>query len=293
VHVLVGVDYAWHGDLDPKVFENAGYGFIARYLSHDPTKDLSAAEAVAFSKEGLSLVVVWETTTSRALEGFNAGVQDAKEAFARAKDLGMPADRPVYFAVDMDASGPQVEQYFKGVLSVTHDIFRIGVYGGYDVVSWLFNAGYVAYGWQTFAWSEGKVDIRAQMQQGKVVNVQGIDCDWDKGTGEDFGQWKSGEHTAFRTNKEKAQASAAAKRAEFTAATAATAAAAKPAPAVTPTAAATASSNTAAISSPSNMAASASRMKAVLQMEQRHSGVSRSTGVDPVTPGSDGKPAPA
>ena len=40
-----GLDYAWHGALRPQAFIDAGYSFVCRYLSRDPTKDIDAAEA--------------------------------------------------------------------------------------------------------------------------------------------------------------------------------------------------------------------------------------------------------
>jgi hypothetical protein len=70
---VFGVDYAW-GRPGAAALKRAGAKFACRYLSHDTTgKNLTRAEADELSAAGLWLVVVWETTANRALDGRAAG----------------------------------------------------------------------------------------------------------------------------------------------------------------------------------------------------------------------------
>jgi Rv2525c-like, glycoside hydrolase-like domain len=185
-----GLDYAWT-TISPASHRAVGSSFACRYLS-DSSKDLSAAEARQLKAGGISIVVVWETTATRALDGTSAGAVDAHDALAEATRLGMPAGRPIYFAVDFDETPgevPSVADYFKGVNSVL-GVARTGVYGGFWVVSRLFDEGHVKYGWQTYAWSGGQWDSRAQIQQFSNGHlVAGQSCDYDHAIYEDFGQW--------------------------------------------------------------------------------------------------------
>src|SRR3954454_9683507 len=101
-----GIDYAF-GRPTMAALKSAGIKFVCRYLSHSPSKNLTAAEAKKLSDAGIWIVVVWETTAKRALDGYAAGAADARDALAQAQICGMPDDRPIYFAVDWDASAGQ------------------------------------------------------------------------------------------------------------------------------------------------------------------------------------------
>ncbi len=189
-----GVDYAWARP-SPSGLKAAGYTFAARYLSYDTTgKNLTATEAKALWAAGVDVVVVWEQSGTAALNGYSQGVSDAKAASSQAASDGMPTGRPIYFAIDFDAQSSQqsaLNAYFDGVASVI-GVGRTGAYAGYYAIQRLFNAGKIKWGWQTYAWSYGNWDTRAQLRQ--VLN--GITaagdtncCDKDQATALDYGQW--------------------------------------------------------------------------------------------------------
>lgn len=186
-----GLDYAWT-TISVSAHRAIGSTFACRYLSTDPSKNLSLAEAEILRAGGIDVLVVWETAAMRALSGTSAGATDARDALAQAEALKMPAGRPIYFAVDFDETpteATEVADYFKGVNSVL-GASRSGVYGGYWVVKRLLDAGLVKYAWQTYAWSGGQVDHRAQLYQysnGHVVDGQS--CDYNHSLAPDFGQW--------------------------------------------------------------------------------------------------------
>ena len=168
-----GVDWSVAHPPSDAALANAGVTFACRYLSHTSAKNLKLLEAIHLASLGIDLVVVWETTANRALAGHDAGVADATEALRQANHLGMPDDRPIYFAIDFDATAHQLQneitEYFLGVNEVL-GVDRTGVYGGYRQVGAMFDAGLVSFGWQTYAWSSGHWDARAQIQQYKNTN---------------------------------------------------------------------------------------------------------------------------
>ncbi|HEX6468072.1 MAG TPA: DUF1906 domain-containing protein [Streptosporangiaceae bacterium] len=190
---MFGVDYAW-GRPGATALKNAGVKFACRYLSHDTTgKNLTAAEAKQLTAAGIWIVVVWESTAKRALSGHAAGVADAKAARQQADACGMPAGRPIYFAVDFDATAAQqaaINSYLDGAASVLGR-GRVGLYAGYYVVKRAFDAKKITWGWQTYAWSGGHWDKRAQIQQySNDHKINGVGVDYDRSMADDYGQWQ-------------------------------------------------------------------------------------------------------
>ncbi len=188
---ISGCDYS-DARPSPASLRSMGYHFVVRYLSGDPggSKDLSASEAKSLTAAGLDIAVVWETTGTDARDGYNQGIGDAKGAKSEAESVGQPSSRPIYFAIDFDAESgdaASIKEYFKGVASVL-GLSRTGVYGGYYIVNDLLNAKLVTFAWQTYAWSYGKWDSRAQLRQ----TQNGVDhdqLDADEAMAADFGQW--------------------------------------------------------------------------------------------------------
>ena len=194
---LKGVDYSFARP-SPAGLHNEGYSFVARYYSYDNSgthgKILFAPEAQALIGAGLDIVSNWEYAADDALNGFSAGVNDAREAEAQAAAAGAPADRPIYFSVDFDATPAQqtpINSYFDGVASVI-GLARTGAYGGYYVIQRLFDANKIKWGWQTYAWSGGQWDTRAQLRQvqnGITAAGDSACCDEDVSEADDYGQW--------------------------------------------------------------------------------------------------------
>lgn len=193
---IFGIDYAW-GRPTISSMKAAGVKFAARYLSYDTSgKNLTRSEADKLAAAGIWSVVVWETTAARAKTGGRlGGVTDAKAAAGLAQKCGMPESRPIYFAVDFDASQSdwqKIKEYFKGVNSVL-GVERVGMYGGYDPVKWGFEDHMISWGWQTYAWSGGRWVASAQLRQYKNdQRVGGVDCDFDHAMTADYGQWMPG-----------------------------------------------------------------------------------------------------
>ncbi|HEY1958344.1 MAG TPA: DUF1906 domain-containing protein [Polyangiaceae bacterium] len=192
--IATGVDYSWARP-SPSGLKSQGYTFAARYLSYDTSgKNLTKSEATTLWNAGVDVIANWENSSTAALDGYNQGVSDAKAAESQANADGIPAGRPIYFSVDFDATpGDQtpINAYFDGVASVI-GVARTGAYGGYYVIMRLFNAGKIKWGWQTYAWSGGQWDSRAQLRQvqnGITAAGDGDCCDEDQAVATDYGQW--------------------------------------------------------------------------------------------------------
>lgn len=132
--------------------------FVVRYYSHSGSKNLTFAEARAFSDAGIDLVTVWESAGDHA--GFFTraqGVDDATSAHNMAVKIGQPAGTPIYFAVDFDATPADVNAgvvpYFQGVAAGFATIghgnpaYSAGVYGSGFVCDRLFQQGLVTHTW--------------------------------------------------------------------------------------------------------------------------------------------------
>jgi hypothetical protein len=174
----------------------AGVSFVCRYLSEvnplTQVKLLTPGEAKTLSAAGISIVSNYEWYANRALEGFSSGAADARIALSQHTVCGGPSNRPVYFSVDVDCSGDQVATYFKGVASVL-GLSRTGAYGSFRVLKYLFDAGLIQWGWQTYAWSYGAWEPRAHIQQYQNgMTVGGASVDYDRSIKSDFGQWRIG-----------------------------------------------------------------------------------------------------
>lgn len=192
--VAEGVDYA-NERITGAALKAAGKKFVVRYTSpntsSNPGKLVEMSEILSFEAAGIEICLVWETTQTRATNGFNAGIFDAKAADAIRKARGLPPDMPLYFVAQDagDITGPQCVQYFKGVASVL-GLKRIGAYGGLAVIKYLFDRNLITYGWQTYAWSGGQWDARAQLQQyHNGVKVAGQTVDLCRAMKADFGQY--------------------------------------------------------------------------------------------------------
>lgn len=183
----LGIDYSF---ARPSAVAMAKkYKFVCRYLSSDSGKALSKAELSGLHSHGLSVVLVWEDSASAALGGKTQGIADAKAALGQANALGI-IDRPIYFAVDFDATPAQqatINAYMQGVASII-GLERTGVYGGYYVTTRCLEAKVAKWFWQTCAWSGGQIQNGVHIYQNGQSDFNG-GADIDEAWQEDYGQW--------------------------------------------------------------------------------------------------------
>lgn len=202
------VDYPWS---HPGAGALKAYGVqgVMRYLSHDATKTLQRPEADDLAAHGIPMGVVFEDMATRAMDGFQAGANDAQVAVQMASgkrkgysNLEMPSDRPIYFAADFDSQWPQIAQYYAGAASVLGKD-RVGIYGGLAAITGAANAGY-RWLWQTVAWSGGVWHPKATLRQelGEVT-INTVQCDVNDHQQADWGQWVPGGEVDIVTPQDK------------------------------------------------------------------------------------------
>lgn len=195
---MLGLDFAG-GRPGGAAILGAGYGFVVRYLSSGgsslPGKQLLAWEAEDYRANGVAVVSNWETTATRMLAGYAAGVEDAAAALAQVLACGGRADRPIYFSADWDATEADqisIDDYLHGAATVL-GAGQVGIYGGYWPVSRALDHGTAQWAWQTGAWSGSNVDPRINLYQRiGFVAVGGVQCDVNEARTVDYGQWSAG-----------------------------------------------------------------------------------------------------
>lgn len=166
-----GVDYSFARP-DPNTLAARGVKLAGRYLWRDKyddgrtNKGINAAELGALTAAGIDVFFIYEEDGKELLGGFAAGVRVATAAETFRIALGVGAV-PIYFNVDYDAPAtdmPKILDALRGVASVI-GLERVGLYAGFGPIKAAFDAGLIRWGFQTYAWSGGKWDPRAQLQQ--------------------------------------------------------------------------------------------------------------------------------
>ncbi|MCP2166713.1 DUF1906 domain-containing protein [Goodfellowiella coeruleoviolacea] len=203
-----GLDYST-GPPSAAAVRAAGYEFVVRYVSRPGNpKNITAPEFADLTGNGVAVALVFETTAERALSGYAGGAADARTAADQASGVGMPGDRPIYFAVDFDAQPNQlgvIDDYLRGAASVIGSR-RVGVYGSQLVTRHCLDVGSTHFAWQSAAWrggdgSAGPPDRRVHLfQRRDTVQVDGVSCVVNDSNATDFGQWPKGAGSVSKDN---------------------------------------------------------------------------------------------
>lgn len=188
---IAGCDYSFSRPSTASL-KSAGISFVCRYLSTDPGKNLTAAEAKGLLAAGISIVVNWETTGTTAKGGYQAGLADAQAARAQATAIGVPKTVPIFYSVDWDVAldeVPEVLDYLHGLADAEGSKDRVGVYGGFVIIAAAALAGFTML-WQTYAWSGGEWEPTAQLRQvSNDQSIGGASVDLDEALSSSYGQW--------------------------------------------------------------------------------------------------------
>jgi len=196
--MIPGMDAA--AAVSPAVARQLGAQFVCRYLAPYPSqawKLITPNELRDLHAAGIPVVFNWESDGTPG-NGWGTGVDAAQQAQAllndRATALGDPsiAQAPVIFTfADVDvaqANIPTLIDAHNGAASVL-GLDRCGGYGGIGAITALFDAGAITFGWQTYAWSGGRWDPRAQLRQCANSLADGVPHDYDEAWADDYGQW--------------------------------------------------------------------------------------------------------
>jgi len=167
VSEIPGFDFSFTKP-DAGAMVDAGYAFAIGYVSPNPAKNLPADVLAAYRDMGILVGLVWESTAGRALEGHAAGAADGRAAENQANAVGYPVDAVIFFAVDQDTTAadyPAIQAYAEAFNEATWR--PVGIYGEADVIDHFVPPAVppVRYGWQTAAWSAGRLSSKANLYQ--------------------------------------------------------------------------------------------------------------------------------
>jgi hypothetical protein len=181
--------------------------FAGRYLQFSKTytdhRCLSVHEAQSHAAHDVDLISWWENspdhvgshTEQRALDGRQAGIDDAKRAFLIHSEVFGAPHALVLFTVDCNPTGSRILPYMDGACSEI-GVERVGIYGPHGVVKAALDAGVASVACQCWGWSQGNWDPRAQIHQcgesPRVFYVGSMQCDRLQAFTPKFGQWRYG-----------------------------------------------------------------------------------------------------
>ena len=167
-----GFDYAGMSGLDASLVQdmyNDGVRFVGRYLfaqQYPNGKGISAAEAQLYLNAGISIFLYYEVNSSDALGGQTRGEQLGQQALVQATALGVPTGTPIICCCDTGVTDAQasgiVMQFLQGFASQLPD-YRIGIYGGANVMEACYNLSPNYWRVQAGAWGAnefGPIDVR-------------------------------------------------------------------------------------------------------------------------------------
>lgn len=185
-----------------------GIDFACRYYPLGLGKSLSKAEAQELSDAGIDIVTVFETSGDRALEGADAGTQDAGKFLAAATELGQPEGSGAYFTVDTDVTDPDdiasVIDYFTAIKAGLGGHFRPGGYCEGTLAADMLAQRIIELWWVPGAggWDGSRAEAAArrpditQAPERPMPNPLGLDYDPNiagdpnSDVAPDFGQWR-------------------------------------------------------------------------------------------------------
>ncbi|MDR0918981.1 MAG: DUF1906 domain-containing protein [Oscillospiraceae bacterium] len=130
---------------------NNGYRYIGRYLTGTAggvLKNLTKTEAQAILNAKLKFFPIYQSGgTSNEYFTKEQGALDAESAINAAAEIGIPKGTIIYFAIDYDSLGEQIESnvipYFEGVSTyMLESMYKVGIYGTRNACSQVSEKGY-------------------------------------------------------------------------------------------------------------------------------------------------------
>lgn len=177
-----GVDYSFSRPSLTALKAN-DVSFVCRYLSYNPDKSINSAELAALHNANLGVVFNWENSANDMAGGASNGRTYALAAQRQLNALGVHSDIPVYFSCDTDITSSAQMGNVTAFLTAAANVLgshRVGVYGQYAVIERVVGTSYCTWGWQTLAWSNGKVSSKAHIYQyhnGALIGGGNVDLD--------------------------------------------------------------------------------------------------------------------
>lgn len=123
-----------------QVLISEGYDTVGRYLTNVSgglNKKIQPGELETMFSLGLNVYPIYQTLGRDASYfHYDQGFEDAKKAYDAARSYGFPEETIIYFAVDFDALGYQIDNniipHFQGInarMRQLNQFYKIGIYG--------------------------------------------------------------------------------------------------------------------------------------------------------------------
>lgn len=183
------IDQSW-GYIDPPTTARLGVKLVADYLSYDTSKNWTVAQVKAYHAAGVAVLLNWESEPGRPLLGAGAGREDATEAVRLARALIAQVGQPsqavsIVFSCDRDVNSGQwgvIDAYYSATKAIVNAAgFLNGAYGEADLIDHLKGNGLISSGWETCAWSGGRVSPNADLYQSSINDtLGGASVDFDQ-----------------------------------------------------------------------------------------------------------------
>lgn len=163
----LAIDYSYARP-DPALIVACGVRAVLRYVSRyrDNSKNVTMGELVALWAAGLATPLVWEQSKVDALGGATLGATYGAMAGAYLRDFGHPSDVALSVACDTQltvSTLPVALDYLRAFADTCG--YPIRPYGQDTLVTAAAEAGIASGGWQTRAWSAGRLSPYADVVQ--------------------------------------------------------------------------------------------------------------------------------
>lgn len=124
-----------------------GYSIVGRYLTGTEFKVLRDDEPQRILDKGLNFFPIFqESGTDISYFTEARGKVDADKAVRAARKFRIPEGNVIYFAVDLDATDPQISNYikpyFKSLSEHIDAAYKVGIYGTRNVCTKICDEGY-------------------------------------------------------------------------------------------------------------------------------------------------------
>lgn len=188
----MGVVLDYTSRIPPATLRASNVEGVCRYLSpliqKTAWKRITLAEYRELTASGIAVTLNWEYDARDWLGGASAGAAHATQAVAQARSLGYPAGSVIVGSCDFDITRTQYVQSARNYAAafashIREGGYRPGVYGPWDVLTWVRDDGLMDAFWQagmSTAWSQGRNKSAwpgAHIRQRRHMTVGGVDTD--------------------------------------------------------------------------------------------------------------------
>lgn len=185
---------------DAQILKQNGYDIVGRYLTGDFAT--SVWELTNILNAGLNVFPIYETGSYKPSYFTTAqGASDAIAAVEACRRLGIPEGTIIYFTVDYDMEGYQIQNlvlpYFETIKNKFNDAqlqYNIGIYGSRNICKEVIDAGYAQLAFVDGASTGYSGNMGYPMpeqwafnQIKEGVDIDGVQVDNDQVSGRDMG----------------------------------------------------------------------------------------------------------